>query len=49
MLIDFPGLKAWRRLGELATDMYALGLHREATYSEKAVPFFLAERRNCRA
>lgn len=35
------GLGAWRRVGDLATDLLALGLNREATYS--ATPFFLAE------
>ncbi|KAJ6138290.1 hypothetical protein N7471_004776 [Penicillium samsonianum] len=34
-------LGAWRRVGDLATDLLALGLNREATYS--ATPFFLAE------
>ncbi|RAL08021.1 uncharacterized protein BO97DRAFT_446425 [Aspergillus homomorphus CBS 101889] len=34
-------LGVWRRVGDLATDLLALGLNREATYS--ATPFFLAE------
>ncbi|KAK3934599.1 hypothetical protein QBC46DRAFT_426569 [Diplogelasinospora grovesii] len=36
-------LSVWRRLGGLATDLFALGLHREATYSAETTPFFLAE------
>lgn len=35
------GLGVWRRVGDLATDLLALGLNREATHS--ATPFFLAE------
>ncbi|KAI1442713.1 hypothetical protein F5Y02DRAFT_395330 [Annulohypoxylon stygium] len=38
-----PSLGVWRRLGDLATDLFALGLHRETTYSTDTVPFFLAE------
>ncbi|KAJ5213333.1 hypothetical protein N7449_000502 [Penicillium cf. viridicatum] len=34
-------LGVWRRVGDLATDLLALGLNREATNS--ATPFFLAE------
>ncbi|CAI7584241.1 unnamed protein product [Penicillium discolor] len=34
-------LGVWRRVGDLATDLLALGLNREATHS--ATPFFLAE------
>lgn len=37
------GLNGWRRVGELATDLFALGLHREITYNPQAIPFFLAE------
>ncbi|KAJ5266744.1 hypothetical protein N7478_009552 [Penicillium angulare] len=39
-------LGVWRRVGDLATDLLALDLNREATYS--ATPFFVAEcrRRN---
>lgn len=36
-------LSVWRTLGDLATDIYALGLHREVTYSAETTPFFLAE------
>lgn len=35
------GLGVWRRVGDLATDLLALGLNREATHS--VTPFFLAE------
>ncbi|KAI0883873.1 uncharacterized protein GGS22DRAFT_195046 [Annulohypoxylon maeteangense] len=38
-----PSLGVWRRLGDLATDLFALGLHRESTYSTDTTPFFLAE------
>ncbi|KAI2472282.1 hypothetical protein F4781DRAFT_438501 [Annulohypoxylon bovei var. microspora] len=38
-----PSLGVWRRLGDLATDLFALGLHRETTYSADTTPFFLAE------
>ncbi|KAJ5775870.1 uncharacterized protein N7511_000881 [Penicillium nucicola] len=34
-------LGVWRRVGDLATDLLALGLNREATYSD--TPFFLAQ------
>ncbi|KAJ5884200.1 hypothetical protein N7504_011772 [Penicillium tannophilum] len=34
-------LVVWRRVSDLATDLLALGLNREATYS--ATPFFLAQ------
>ncbi|KAI1104014.1 hypothetical protein F4804DRAFT_342100 [Jackrogersella minutella] len=37
------GLTVWRRLGDLTTDLFALGLHREATCSAATTPFFLAE------
>ncbi|KAJ5408499.1 hypothetical protein N7509_002382, partial [Penicillium cosmopolitanum] len=36
-------LNVWRRVSDLATDLYALGLNREATYSSESIPFFLAE------
>ncbi|KAJ5662675.1 hypothetical protein N7462_011601 [Penicillium macrosclerotiorum] len=36
-------LGVWRRLGDLATDLLALGLNREATYSVDLAPFFLSE------
>ncbi|KAI1478200.1 hypothetical protein F4774DRAFT_419522 [Daldinia eschscholtzii] len=36
-------LSVWRRFGDLVTDLFALGLHREALYSAKTVPFFLSE------
>ncbi|KAI1392524.1 uncharacterized protein F4822DRAFT_441461 [Hypoxylon trugodes] len=38
-------LGVWRRAGDLATDIFALSLHREAAYSPEKVPFFLAESR----
>lgn len=48
ILIDFPGLGVWRLVGDLTTDLLALGFHREATYSPERTPFFLAEcRRRC--
>ncbi|KAJ4397566.1 hypothetical protein N0V93_001797 [Gnomoniopsis smithogilvyi] len=34
---------AWRRLGDLTTDVYALGTHREESYSAEKIPFYLAE------
>jgi hypothetical protein len=38
----------WRLVGDLATDLLALGLNREATYAPERTPFFLAEcRRRC--
>lgn len=37
------GLSAWRRLGDLTTDVYALGMHREDSYSADKIPFYLAE------
>lgn len=38
----------WRLVGDLSTDLLALGLNREATYSPERIPFFLAEcRRRC--
>ncbi|KAJ6049103.1 uncharacterized protein N7446_011786 [Penicillium canescens] len=41
-------LAVWRLVGDLATDLLALGLNREATYSPERTPFFLAEcRRRC--
>ncbi|KAI0848475.1 hypothetical protein F5Y00DRAFT_262570 [Daldinia vernicosa] len=44
MLIEGDAsLSVWRRFGDLVTDVFALGLHREAVYSVKAVPFFLSE------
>ena len=36
------GPNVWRRLGDLATDVYALGLHRESTHAGK-IPFFNSE------
>ncbi|KAI1803421.1 hypothetical protein F4811DRAFT_524737 [Daldinia bambusicola] len=36
-------LIVWRRFGDLVTDLYALGLHREVLYSAETVPFFLSE------
>ncbi|OOQ83373.1 hypothetical protein PEBR_34988 [Penicillium brasilianum] len=36
-------LSVWRLVGDLTTDLLALGLHREATYSPERAPFFLAE------
>ena len=36
-------IHAWRRLGDLATDLFALGLNREETYSPEIAPFFLVE------
>jgi hypothetical protein len=39
------GLSVWRRMGDLATDLFALGLNRESTYSPDFIPFFLAESR----
>lgn len=44
-LMNIPGLNVWRRVGDLATDLFALGLNREATYSSESIPFFLAESR----
>ncbi|KAJ5289691.1 uncharacterized protein N7443_009944 [Penicillium atrosanguineum] len=38
-------LSVWRRMGDLATDLFALGLNRESTYSPNSIPFFLAESR----
>ncbi|KAJ5198565.1 uncharacterized protein N7498_007682 [Penicillium cinerascens] len=32
----------WRRLGDLTTDVYALGIHRESTHAGK-MPFFISE------
>ncbi|KAL4805731.1 hypothetical protein BDV18DRAFT_165592 [Aspergillus unguis] len=41
-------LGVWRLVGNLSTDLLALGLNREVTYSPKRTPFFLAEcRRRC--
>ncbi|KAK4866251.1 hypothetical protein LT330_008592 [Penicillium expansum] len=41
-------LGVWRLVGDLTTDLLALGLNREATYSPERTPFFLAEcRRRC--
>ncbi|KAJ5575176.1 hypothetical protein N7450_009075 [Penicillium hetheringtonii] len=36
-------LGVWRRVSDLATDLFALGLNREATYSPELIPLFLAE------
>ncbi|KAL4746049.1 hypothetical protein BDW72DRAFT_207673 [Aspergillus terricola var. indicus] len=36
-------LSVWRLVGDLTTDLLALGLNREATYSPERIPFFLAE------
>ncbi|KAK6435735.1 hypothetical protein LTR95_008075 [Oleoguttula sp. CCFEE 5521] len=33
----------WRRLGDIANEVLALGFHREATHLASSVPFFLAE------
>ncbi|KAJ6131286.1 hypothetical protein N7523_001746 [Penicillium sp. IBT 18751x] len=38
-------LSVWRRMSDLATDLFALGLNRESTYSPNSIPFFLAEAR----
>ncbi|KAJ5684561.1 uncharacterized protein N7477_000906 [Penicillium maclennaniae] len=38
-------LSVWRRMSDLATDLFALGLNRESTYSPDFIPFFLAEAR----
>lgn len=43
MLTLCKGLSAWRRLGDLTTDVYALGMHREESYSAEKIPFYLAE------
>ncbi|KAL4805915.1 hypothetical protein BDV18DRAFT_165666 [Aspergillus unguis] len=41
-------LGVWRLVGDLSTDLLALGLNREATYSPERTLFFLAEcRRRC--
>ncbi|EHA27993.1 hypothetical protein ASPNIDRAFT_41935 [Aspergillus niger ATCC 1015] len=41
-------LGVWRLVGDFSTDLLALGLNREATYSPERTPFFLAEcRRRC--
>lgn len=37
------GSSAWRRLGDLTTDVYALKMHREESYSADKIPFYLAE------
>nr|OQO31747.1 hypothetical protein B0A51_00649 [Rachicladosporium sp. CCFEE 5018] len=36
-------LGVWRRLGDIANEVLALGFHREATHSASSTPFFLAE------
>lgn len=47
-ILSFSGLGVWRLVGDLATDLLALGLNREETYSPEQAPFFLAEcRRRC--
>ncbi|KAF3764413.1 hypothetical protein M406DRAFT_351718 [Cryphonectria parasitica EP155] len=38
-------LSVWRKLSDVVTDMYALGLHREAALSDESMPFFLSEYR----
>lgn len=43
VLTNSLGLNVWRRVSDLATDLFALGLNREATYSSESIPFFLAE------
>lgn len=43
-LTPTPGPNVWRRLGDLATDAYALAIHRESSHAEK-IPFFLSESR----
>lgn len=42
---NLTGLSVWRRMGDLATDLFALGLNHESTYSPDFIPFFLAESR----
>ncbi|KAK6434013.1 hypothetical protein LTR95_009801 [Oleoguttula sp. CCFEE 5521] len=36
-------LGVWRRLGDIANEVLALGFHREATHAASSTPFFLAE------
>ncbi|KAJ5345364.1 hypothetical protein N7452_003368 [Penicillium brevicompactum] len=43
MLEGDASMSVRRRIGGLATDIFALGLNREATYSSESIPFFLAE------
>ncbi|KAJ5225196.1 hypothetical protein N7468_006421 [Penicillium chermesinum] len=43
LLAGDAGLHGWRRVSDLSNDVFALGLNREATYSSRAIPFFLAE------
>ncbi|KAF2113030.1 hypothetical protein BDV96DRAFT_497104 [Lophiotrema nucula] len=43
MMCGYGGSPCWRRVGELATQIYALGIHREANSSD--VPFFVQETR----
>ncbi|KAF2726027.1 hypothetical protein K431DRAFT_259967 [Polychaeton citri CBS 116435] len=38
-------LGVWQRLGDLSSDVYALGLHRETSLSAQIMPFFLSELR----
>jgi hypothetical protein len=37
------GLGVWRRLGELSTDLYAFGIHREHKHSLSTTPWFLTQ------
>ncbi|KAI8958303.1 hypothetical protein F5Y11DRAFT_351642 [Daldinia sp. FL1419] len=37
------GLSVWRIFGDLVTDLFALGLHREVLYSAEMAPFFILE------
>lgn len=41
-LLYTTGPNVWRRLGDLSTDVYALGIHRESNHAGK-IPFFLSE------
>lgn len=43
MVNGFSGAPSWRRFGELASQLYALGLHREPTVAD--VPIWLLETR----
>lgn len=43
MMTGFTGAPSWRRFGELASQLYALGLHREPTVAN--VPMWLLETR----
>ena len=39
---NVPGPLVWQRLGDLSTDILAMGIHRESRHFEE-VPFFLQE------